>query len=118
MFLRGAITLLISGCVADVDAPILTIEPSTIDLVVVLGQPPPTIDLHVRQAGADVTDKATWTLQGAELGGVDAGRFTSDGLTGGTATISVQVGGGQASVLVSTRIESARYVDVTADEAT
>src|SRR5262252_2065809 len=65
----------------------LRVEPNAIDLDVVLGEPAPGVGLRVFLDDKDVTDEASFALAGRPLGTLAGSRWTSDGRTGGAATI-------------------------------
>lgn len=106
-----------AGCTGSVDqAPILRVEPAVIDLVVDVALPPPAVALHVLTVGADgverdVTSAAMFTLDGRNLGAVVGGTLTSDGLTGGAATMRIAYDRLEVTVPVTAHVTGRRIVD-------
>jgi hypothetical protein len=96
----------------------LEIEPPAIELAVDLGSAPPTAALQVlaRSANGDATDvstTATFTLDGAPVGSIAGPALASDGLTGGSATLTVTYGELAATIPVTANIYGRRVVDGT-----
>jgi len=96
----------------------LRVEPTVIDLDVELGHPGAPVALRVFAVNAggsqdEVTDVATVSLDGAPLGVVAAGSFTSDGLTGGTATVRLGFDQVVAAIQVTARVHGRRIVEGT-----
>lgn len=106
--MRALLLVLVTGCAVDV-APVLTVEPQSIDLTVALGKPPAPVPLHVYNGNVEVT--GAMELDGAPLGSIAGGAFASDGVTGGAATVRVTVGGRELTIpttvhIVGWRIET------------
>ncbi len=107
-----------AGCTAEPPLASLQIDPPAIALTVELGATPPTAAVQVlaRSADGDATDVsalATFTLDGAPVGSIAGPQLTSDGLTGGSATLTVAYGGLTAIVPVTASIYGRRIVDGT-----
>lgn len=104
------IALGLVGCVSTSE-PELRIEPLGLELEVGLDAAATLpIRLVVVQDGvaSEVDGDARWTLEGDDLGRVDGDGFTSDGRTGGRATISATFGSMAASLPVHVKITSRR----------
>ena len=107
-----------SGCTGVVDSTALRVEPPTIDLTVDLALPAPSAAMQVFVVNADgteddVTAGASFALDGAQLGELSGANFTSDGLTGGAATIHIAYGGFATSIPATVSIYGRRIVDGT-----
>ena len=109
-----------TGCGAFVDAgpPVLRVEPAAIDLDVDLALPPPTAAIRVFALGldgreADVTAAATLRLDGAALGSLGGAGLTSDGVTGGVATIQITYEAATAAIPAAAHVHGRRVVDGT-----
>jgi hypothetical protein len=115
--MRRWLVLAIAGCTTSVDAPpvALRVEPASLDLQVVLGAAPPAAAIHVYATSLggerEVTNDATFTLAGPALGSVVDGQFSSDGLTGGAATIAVAYGDASTTIPIVTNVYERRVVD-------
>ncbi len=98
--------LAVTGCTATLDMGQLRVDPPALDLDVVLGEPPPQVALRVYEGIRDVTDTATFATP---LGTFSGGMFTSDGHSGGAATIAVTAGEMTASVPISVTVHGIRF---------
>src|SRR5262245_49315312 len=110
--MRVFLMLAATGCAAKLDGSAeLTAEPAAIEVTIAPGHAAPTVPVHVLDDGVDVTSEASFVLTGAQVGGVVPGLFTSDGKTGGSASIGISVHGGFITVPVHARVESVRLED-------
>src|SRR6185312_12309627 len=111
------LVLALASCTTSVDAPpaALRVDPPSLDLQVVLGAPPPATAIHVYADSLggerEVTDDATLTLVGAPLGALVGGEFSSDGLTGGSATIAVAYGGASLTIPIAANVYERRVAN-------
>lgn len=102
------ISIALVGCTTDLEpAAALRVEPATIDLDVDLALAPPSEALHVYTADGDEVES---TFETFRLGTIDNGQLTSDGMTGGAATLVVHYQGLTATVPVTARIHGRRVV--------
>ncbi|MBV8758387.1 MAG: PD40 domain-containing protein [Deltaproteobacteria bacterium] len=108
--MRALLLVLVTGCAVDV-APVLTVEPSAIDLTVALGTPPAPVPVHVYDGNVEIA--AQLELTGAPVGSVAGGAFASDGLTGGAATVKATVGSFELTVPVTVHVVGWRIADGT-----
>src|SRR5262249_57190900 len=99
------------GCTESVDALDLRVELAAIDLDVDLALPPPTVRLHVFAGMTELGDAPSFSIEGARLGNFAGATFTSDGATGGAATIVVTANGISAYVPATARVHGSRIVD-------
>ncbi len=113
--------LVVTGCTTSVAgiAPVaLRVEPTALDLDVDIALLPPTAAVHVFAVESDggerdVTSEATFAFDGPQLGAIAAGTMTSDGLTGGVATMRITYGQQAAAVPVTAHVHGHRVVDGT-----
>ena len=93
----------------------LRVEPEAIDLAVELGRPSPAAPIRAFLVDADgtehdVTAAASFSLDGAPLGGFVGASLTSDGLTGGTATVRIAYGAATAEIPATAHVHGLRIV--------
>jgi hypothetical protein len=113
-----------AGCTASLDAPLtsLQIEPPAIELAIELGSSSPAVPIQVLARSVDgeltdVSDLVTFSLDGAPVGSMVAGQLASDGVTGGSATLTASYRGLAATAPVSASVYSRRTVDGTSPGA-
>lgn len=99
--------LVVGGCDVGLETTTLRVEPEVLDLTVELGKTHP-VAITVLADGLDVTAHATFVLDGAPLGELDERGFTSDGRTGGRATVTVHHDGLTTSLPLRVVLHSAR----------
>ncbi len=107
------------GCSGTIDvSSSLHVEPETIDLSVDLASPAPAATMQVllvHDDGTedDVTASASFVLDGAPLGELAGASLTSDGLTGGVATIHIAYQDLATSIQATAHVSGRRAVDGT-----
>lgn len=114
------VSCVVAGCdasIAGVPAS-LRVEPAAIDLTVDLALPAPVAPMHVFLTRADGTEQdvtagASFGLDGAPLGVVAGASLTSDGLTGGTATVRITYDTVSAAIPATVHVHGRRIVDGT-----
>ncbi|HEY5924606.1 MAG TPA: hypothetical protein VIV11_23165 [Kofleriaceae bacterium] len=106
---------LLAACTVDIGSS-LRVEPEFLELSVPLDEHT-RVPLRVFSDDNDVTAEVRLSLDGAPLGTVDPTGFTSDGRTGGTATIVATLAGAEARVPVHVRLHSTRFVEISPDIA-
>lgn len=107
---RSLVLVTAAGCSSTLEMTSLRIEPAAIDLDVDLAQPAPGVTLRVFDGTSDVTAVASFSLDGAPLGTLAGGQLTSDGRTGGVATLTATVGASTATATVTANVHGKRLV--------
>jgi hypothetical protein len=110
--------VLVSACIDPIEPPApLRVEPAEINLDVELGTVAPTVPLHAFSGTREVTTDAQYLLDGAVLGTVSSVGFTSDGRTGGAASIQVHADMQLVTIPVSVVVHSMRVADGASSDA-
>lgn len=124
--MRVYLTALVAvGCSASVDeSPAvigLRIDPPAIALAIDLDAPAPAQPIHVLARGGDgaeidvtLDSDLALAIAGAPVGTAEAGMLLSDGMTGGSATLTASYGGQTAVAQVTANVFGRRVVTGTA----
>ncbi len=117
----GWLCIVIAGCNAGVSAmpTSLRIAPEAIDLAVDLALPAPAASVQVFEVDPDgsehdVTADAALGLDGAALGTLAGATLTSDGITGGVATLRATYAGLATAITATAHVHGLRTTDGTA----
>lgn len=94
----------------------LRVEPASIELTVDLALPAPAASMQVfverpNSETEDVTADARFSLEGAPLGALANATLTSDGLTGGAATVRITYDGVSTEIPATAHVAGRRIID-------